>query len=100
MVHTSPWAGKEQIWQMQKAELGGIIILEKSYLNRVERVKPCKLAGMMYTQFMFSRASVSDVRKVCSLEERLLMNTPLWKFSNKGDVESAMLCHNTIVEGK
>lgn len=100
MVHTSPWAGKEQIWQMQKAELGGIIILEKSSVNCVEHVEPRKAAGMMYLQFMFSRTSVADVLKVCSLEERLLMNTPLWKLSNKGDAESAVLCHNTIVEGK
>ena len=41
-----------------------------------------------------------DVRKICELEEKLLTKIPVWKLMNRGDKESAKLCHDTLLEEK
>lgn len=100
ILHPSPWAGKECLSQKITAPLGGIILLEQSKENKISRLNPSEAAGMLFLQFMFSRENAEDVRKICELEEKLLAKIPVWKLMNRGDKESAKLCHDTLLEEK
>lgn len=100
ILHPSPWAGKECLSQKITAPLGGIILLEQSKENKISRLSPSEAAGMLFLQFMFSRENAEDVRKICELEEKLLTKIPVWKLMNRGDKESAKLCHDTLWEEK
>lgn len=100
ILHPSPWAGKECLSQKITVPLGGIILLEQSKDNKICRLSPSEAAGMLFLQFMFSRETAEDVRKICELEEKLLTKISVWKLMNRGDKDSAKLCHDTLLEEK
>lgn len=97
-VHPSPWNGKEGMGQQISAPLGGIVMLRQSGKNAIERVSAKDAAGALFIQFLFSRNTPDDVRKVCRMEERMLRNIPVWRLENRGDVDSARLCHDTLAK--
>ena len=97
-VHPSPWNGKEGIGQQISAQLGGIVMLRQSGKNSIERVSAKDAAGALFIQFLFSRSIPDDVRKVCRMEERMLRNIPVWRLENRGDADSARLCHDTLAK--
>lgn len=97
-VHPSPWNGKEGMGQPLSAPLGGIVMLRQSRRNSIERVSAKEVAGALFIQFLFSRNTPDDVRKVCRMEERMLRNIPVWRLENRGDADSARLCHDTLAK--
>lgn len=100
MVYPSPWNGKEGMGQQITAPLGGIILLRQSQENRIRKISAKESAGILFPQFLFSRNTVEDVYKVGRLEESLLSQIPVWLLENRGDTESAVLCHDTLMEEK
>ena len=97
-VHPSPWNGKEGMGQLISAPLGGIILLQQSDSNRIRKISASEAAGKIFVQFLFGRKTVEEVHAVCRLEETLLQQTPGWLLENRGDVASAKLCRNTLME--
>lgn len=97
-VHPSPWNGKEGMGQQLSAPLGGIVMLRQSGKNSIERVSAKDAAGVLFIQFLFSRNTPDDVRRVCRMEERMLRNIPVWRLENRGDADSARLCHDTLAK--
>ena len=97
-VHPSPWRGKENMGSMRSAPLGGIIMLKKGQGNAMRRVEPQEAVAELFMQFLFTRSTPLDVRRVCALEERLLQSVPVWQLVNRGDEASARLCHDTLAK--
>lgn len=97
-VHPSPWNGKEGMGQQVSAPLGGIILLRQSVENRIRKINKTEASGPLFLQFLFSRKTTEDVYTVARLEEQLLNRTPVWLLENCGDAESAVLCHDTLME--
>ena len=97
-VHPSPWRGKENMGSMRSAPLGGIIMLKQGQENAMRRVEPKEAVAELFMQFLFTRSTPLDVRRVCALEERLLQTVPVWQLVNRGDEASARLCHDTLAK--
>lgn len=97
-VHPSPWRGKENMGSMRSAPLGGIIMLKQGQGNAMRRVEPKEAVAELFMQFLFTRSTPLDVRRVCALEERLLQTVPVWQLVNRGDEASARLCHDTLAK--
>ncbi len=96
IVHSSPWAGKERLYQKISGKLGGVILLEQSKENKIKQLSPREVAGKLFIQFLFGRNNAYDVDKVCGFTERLATSVPIFKLENRGDIESAMLCRDTL----
>lgn len=97
-VHPSPWRGKENMGSMRSAPLGGIIMLKQGQENAMRRVEPKEAVAELFMQFLFTRSTQLDVRRVCALEERLLQTVPVWQLVNRGDEASARLCHDKLAK--
>ena len=97
-MHPSPWRGKENMGSMRSAPLGGIIMLKQGQENAMRRVEPQEAVAELFMQFLFTRSTPLDVRRVCALEERLLQTVPVWQLVNRGDEASARLCHDTLAK--
>ncbi len=50
----------------------------------------------LYSQFLFLPDRADRIDRVCALETRLLRETPLWELTNRGDIASAELMHDTF----
>ena len=98
IVHPSPWMGKERWGSMLKAPLGGIIYLEQGKENKIERMVPHDAVIPLYKQFLFLPEKEEHIHAVCSMEDTLLRNIPVWKLINKGDLESAQLTHDVLLK--
>lgn len=94
-VTSSPWTGKEMMSQQLTAPLGGIICLEQAEENRIRRLSTREAVGPLYAQFLFDCAGPEEVHAVCRLEEAMLRR-PVWLLENRGDADSARLCHQTL----
>lgn len=99
-VHPSPWQGKENVGRMESAKLGGLIYLQKSQENHIERMTAKEAVLPVLRQFLFSATSGRDVLSVCAMEEKLLTKVPVWRLDNRGDEASAILCHDFIEKEK
>ena len=78
------------------APLGGIILLEQAAENSMRRLSAKEAAGRVYLQFMLVRETTEQLLTACSLEHRLLSTVPVWLLKNRGDEESALLCHEIL----
>ncbi len=96
MLHPSPWRGKENMGVQRSAPLGGIIYLRQDEENRVERLSAKEAVQPIFGQILFSADDVQTIKAVAKLEERLLNCVPVWQLRNRGDSESAILCHDTL----
>lgn len=97
-VHPSPWVGKECMGRKESAPLGGIIYLVQGRDNVITRLTPQQAAFPLYCQIIYTAETVEAVGLACALEERLLQTVPVWRLVNRGDEDSARLCHDTILQ--
>lgn len=98
MVMPSPWNGKEHLHSGRCEELGGIIILEQSQHNRVERLSPEQSILPIYDQICFDREEKDNIRTCFEIEEKLLNTVPVWKLYSKGNLQAAEVCYEGIKE--
>lgn len=82
---------------MKSAPLGGIIYLRQGEQNTIRRLEVRETVWPSYEQFIYSAAGEEQAREVCALEEHLLSRVPVWEPVNKGDRDSARLCHDTLL---
>ena len=95
-VHPSPWYGKEGMHRNTSADLAGIILLKQSDSNTMRRLTIREATAPLYAQFLFSAQNAEQVTGVSAIETAMLESVPVWLLSNKGDLESAALCRETL----
>lgn len=95
-VHPSPWYGKEGMHRSTSADLAGIILLKQSKTNTMRRLTIREATAPLYAQFLYSAQNAEQVAEVSAIETAMLESVPVWLLSNKGDLESAALCRETL----
>ena len=94
-VTSSPWTGKENMSQRLTAKLGGIIFLEQAKINEIRRLTVHESAGKIFSQFLFDCNTEQEVKSACKIAENML-KSPVWLLKNRGDIQSAQLCRDTL----
>ena len=94
-VTSSPWTGKENMSQRLTAKLGGIIFLEQAKTNEIRRLTVHESAGKIFSQFLFDCNTEQEVKSACKIAENML-KSPVWLLKNRGDIQSAQLCRDTL----
>ena len=98
-VFPSPWKGKEE-WGDDRitAPLGGVILLKQGKSNSIKRIDSIGYGARMMSYFFSTFENAETVRKLCRIEEAIWQSVPVWLLTNKGDLESAMITHNAMLE--
>ncbi|MBR3241561.1 MAG: hypothetical protein IKF90_02520 [Parasporobacterium sp.] len=96
-VYPSPWKGKEE-WgdDTLAAPLGGIIILKQGKENRIELLQPAACAARILSLFFSSFETKDIIEMLCRFEESLIDRNPVWRLTNLGDLNAAVLTHDTL----
>lgn len=97
-VYPSPWNGKENFSGTQSGRLAGIIYLEQSDHNEINRMDIRSSMIPIYRQFLYYGDYEEEIRAVGHMEDVILRNVPIWKLSNLGDEASAELTRNTLLQ--
>ena len=98
MVHPSPWNGKENWYGAEAAPLAGIICLKQGQENVIKPLTAKEAAVTVLASIFHSYENEQIVRKAAKLATAMLKPTPVWLLTNKGDLESSALLHDTLVE--
>lgn len=99
-VFSTPWAGKEGMSRMESAPLEGIIFLSQDSENRIEPLNLREASKMFSPQFIFVDPSNENVLTLNRTFRAMLGDVSLWRFRNKGDMDSARLAHDTILKSR
>jgi len=97
-IYPSPWNGKENYGTLSDVPLGGLLFLEQGEENCIRRAELSEIVAALYAHFMCISDSKEIVRCLSKLEESILLSTPVWIFTNRGDLDSAAV--STIVISK
>ena len=100
MVNPSPWNGKEKYGSDRTAVLGGIIFLEKSDVDLMERISPYEAVLPVFRQINTFLKKPGQVHQLFSLEEQLLTSVPVWRYQNRGTLDSAEILMRHLKEYK
>ena len=98
MVHPSPWNGKEEWQGAEAAPLAGIICLKQGQENAIKSLTAKESAVSVLASVFHSYENEQIVRKASKLATAMLKPTPVWLLTNKGDLASSALLHDTLVE--
>lgn len=77
-VHGTPWRGKEGWGCNADASVGGVVFLERSKTNRIERLVPSEALDEMLRQVFLPREDGS-LLSTLELVDQLLQTTPLYR---------------------
>lgn len=97
-VHGSPWNGKETIGTRCSAPLGGTVVLEQGSENRITRLAPREALEALFEQLTFQPDTEEEIRATCRILDGML-NRPVWKLTNLGDLASTELLRSTLAGG-
>jgi len=96
ILHPSPWTGKENLFTTNSMPLKGIVYLEQSEKNEIVRSDDTSFVIPLINEIFCSAESIELIDEVSTIIDRLITNIPIWKLKNRGDLESAVLTHDTI----
>jgi len=96
LVHHSPWNGKEGYGCIMTAPLAGLILLEQSESNELSKLSQRDAVVPIFRQIHTTLKTEMDAHLVFQLEEKLLKSIPMWKFRNRGDMESSGMLYELI----
>ena len=97
-VHASPWNGKESIGTRRSAPLGGVVVLEQGGENRITRLAPREALEALFKSLAFEPETEAEIRATCRILDGML-NRPVWKLVNRGDLASTELLRRTLAGG-
>jgi len=97
-VYPSPWNGKENYGSQIDAPLGGILFLKQGDSNFMYRAGAGDVVAALYSQFMCPSDSEEIIRCLSALEESILTSVPVWIYTNTGDLQSAIVSTDVILQ--
>ena len=96
-VYPSPWKGKEGLGNdTLKASLAGIIFLEQGSKNHIARMPISKAVKSLLPRILTTADNTEIVKNAGRMLEQILLSVPVWKLTNTGDLDSAVLTHDTL----
>lgn len=96
-VFPSPWAGKESMSRMESAPLDGIIYLSQDSENSVEPINITDTPRLFSPQFIYNTPTDEEAKTLNRVFRAMISVASLWHLKNKGDLDSAKLAHDTIL---
>ena len=96
LVHPSPWPGKEGYAGTRAAPLAGIICLEQGERNAIRPMTRAEAVAPVFVQWFTFAKTEEQINLLCDLEEELLETVPVWKLTNAGTPESALLTREVL----
>ena len=99
IVHPSPWRGKENCGYAPAAPLKGIVLLKQEKENRIYPVTKRDAILPLYYQFICGEYQEEQIHRMSRMLENILNSVKIWRLENKGDMDSAKLCHEVLVGG-
>lgn len=100
IVHPSPWRGKENCGYAPAAPLKKIILLRQAKENRIYPADKKDAVLSLYYQFICGDNSEEQVHDMTRMLEKILGAASVWRLENKGNRDSARLCHETLAGRK
>lgn len=97
-VYSSPWNGKEGYGSETNAQLGAIIYLEQGNENMIARMTEKEAVIPIFGQFLTLLPTETSCHKLAWLEENMLRNIPIYKLVNTGNLDSAKLTHDLLLQ--
>ena len=100
-VYPSPWKGKED-WGDDSiiAPLGGIILLKQGKENSIKRISPLHYSARLLSYFFSTFEEETVIRKLCVIETAMWNSVPIWELTNIGDLNSAEITYQAIMEAE
>ncbi len=97
-IHPTPWAGKENMAQIRTAPLAGIIVLEQAKEDTIQLLAPKEAIARIFCQFMIPAEQPSEAIAVAAMTDRILRETPIWLFRNRGLLKGTEICRDTLAQ--
>lgn len=97
-IYPTPWTGKENMGQMRTAPLCGIVVLEQAQTDEIRLLSPKEAIARIFCQFMIPAEEPKEAKIVAAMTDRMLRETPVWLFRNRGTMEGTALCHDALLE--
>lgn len=98
VIHPTPWAGKENMAQIRTAPLAGIIIVEQADEDSMKRLSSSEAAVKIFCQFLIPATEKKEAMIVAAMTDRMLRETPIWLFRNRGLLEGTKICRDTLAQ--
>ncbi|MBQ8696128.1 MAG: hypothetical protein IJ519_00245 [Clostridia bacterium] len=94
-AYGTPWCGKEGWGKNRRAPLRGIVFLERSQTNRIERITPGEAAKRIMHQLI--RPNDPEMAlQMMALADKMLNSVDLWLLGCNISEEAAVLSSSTI----
>ena len=94
---SSPWNGKEQYGAAGISDpLKAIIILEQDNKNHIKKLSTKDAVIPLFTQFIAYPENTDIIKQEAQFLDTMLEKVPVWKLTNRGDIESAILTRDTL----
>ena len=97
-IHPTPWAGKENMSQMRTAPLAGIVLLEQAQTDEIRLLQPTEAIARIFCQFMIPAEQTEEAVAVAAMTDRLLHETPVWLFRNRGLRDGTKICRDALLQ--
>ena len=91
-AYGTPWSGKHDISINTRVPLGGICVLRRGEVNKIERYGGAKAIGDIFEQTPRS-SNPAYVSKILELLDKLLCEVPVWRMECNMDPEAALMSY-------
>lgn len=98
-AYGTPWAGKEGVYRLTRAELKDLCLIERAPVNEVLPLSKEEALNLLMVQIFLPPDPEATIATLDMLE-KLLERCNLWRIRCTPERESAILAYETIVEGK
>ena len=84
--------------QIRTAPLSGIIVLEQAGEDSIRLLSPREAAATIFCQFLIPAAETKEAVAVAAMTDRLLRETPVWLFRNRGLRDGTKICRDALLQ--
>ena len=95
-AYGTPWAGKEGIYRLTRAELKDLCLIERAPVNEVTPLSKEEALNLLMLQ-IFLPPDPQATMATLDMVEKLLDHCNLWRIRCTPDKEAAILAHDTIL---
>ncbi len=94
-AYGTPWSGKYDISSNIRVPLGGICILTRGKVNKIEPFCGAKAVSALLEQTTRQK-NVAFMQKMLDLLDKLITDVPIWRLECNMDPEAAILSHRVM----
>ncbi len=95
MAYGTPWSGKHDLSLPESAPLGGIALLERGEVNKIERCLPEDAVPKLLSQSIW-RLGPKGMDAQLVLLDQLLQEVPVWKLTCRNEDAAAALSYKEM----